>query len=96
MAASKATTFGHSRETQERRNKGEQWRPSGGGARIEVLVGRKAIVGPLKLTLAADVFNVMNSNTETVRTRQLNSATFGTLNEILSPRILRVTAGIKF
>ena len=54
------------------------------------------ITGPLKLNLAAEVFNVMNANTETVRTRQLNSAAFGTLNEILSPRILRVTAGIKF
>ena len=54
------------------------------------------IAGPLKLNLAAELFNVMNSNVETVRTRQLNSAAFGTLNEILSPRILRVTAGIKF
>ena len=54
------------------------------------------IAGPLKLNLAAEIFNVMNSNTETVRTRQLNSSAFGTLNEILSPRILRVTAGIKF
>jgi hypothetical protein len=54
------------------------------------------IAGPLKLNLAADLFNVMNANTETVRTRQLNSSAFGTLNEILSPRILRLTAGIKF
>ena len=54
------------------------------------------IAGPLKLNLAAELFNVLNNNVETVRTRQLNSAAFGRLNEILSPRILRVTAGIKF
>ncbi len=35
-------------------------------------------------------FNVMNSDTELGRTRQLNSAAFGQLNEILSPRILRI------
>ena len=54
------------------------------------------ITGPLRLNLALDLFNVMNANTETVRTRQLNSSAFGTLNEILSPRILRVTVGLKF
>ena len=54
------------------------------------------IAGPLKLNLAAELFNVLNANTETVRTRQLNASAFGTLNEILSPRIMRVTVGLKF
>ena len=54
------------------------------------------ITGPLVFNIAADLFNVMNSTTELGRTRRLNSAAFGQLNDILSPRILRITAGIKF
>jgi hypothetical protein len=38
----------------------------------------------------------MNSNTVTARTRQANASSFLTVNEILSPRILRVTASFKF
>jgi hypothetical protein len=54
------------------------------------------IAGPLMFNVALDLFNVMNSNTELGRTRQLNSAAFGQLNDILSPRIARITVGIKF
>jgi hypothetical protein len=46
--------------------------------------------------VAADLFNVMNSATELGRIRRVNSATFGQLNDILSPRILRLTASFKF
>jgi hypothetical protein len=54
------------------------------------------ITGPLVFNIAADLFNVMNSATELGRNRQLNSAAFGQLNDILSPRIARITVGIKF
>ena len=54
------------------------------------------ITGPLNFNIAADLFNVMNSNTELARERRLNAAAFGNLNEILAPRILRLTASIKF
>jgi hypothetical protein len=54
------------------------------------------LAGSLTLNLAADLFNVMNSNTVLSRTRQLNASSFGLANEILSPRILRITAGFKF
>jgi hypothetical protein len=54
------------------------------------------ITGPLNFNIAADLFNVMNSNTELARERRLNAAAFGNLNEILAPRILRVTASLKF
>ena len=54
------------------------------------------ITGPLVFNVSADLFNVMNSNTELGRTRRLNSAAFGQLNDILSPRIARITVGIKF
>jgi hypothetical protein len=54
------------------------------------------IAGPLVFNISADVFNVMNADTELGRTRRLNSAAFGQLNDILSPRIARITVGIKF
>jgi hypothetical protein len=54
------------------------------------------ISGPVSLDLAADLFNVMNSNTVLGRVRRLNSSTFNQVNDILSPRILRVTASVKF
>ena len=54
------------------------------------------IAGTARINVAADLFNVMNSATELGRTRRLNSAAFGQLNDILSPRILRLTASFKF
>ena len=51
--------------------------------------------GPFSINLAADVFNVLNTNTVLSRTRQVGTS-FGLANEILSPRILRVTASFKF
>jgi hypothetical protein len=54
------------------------------------------LTGRVGFNLAADMFNVMNSATELGRTRRLNSTAFGQLNDILSPRILRVTFGVKF
>ena len=54
------------------------------------------IAGPLGVNIAAELFNALNSNTELGRTRQLNSAAFGQVNDILSPRILRLSAKIQF
>jgi hypothetical protein len=52
--------------------------------------------GRRKLMLAADLFNVFNSNTELNRVRQANAASFNRLDEILSPRILRFGARFSF
>jgi hypothetical protein len=54
------------------------------------------IKGTARFNVAADLFNVINANTELGRVRRLNSSTFGQLNDILSPRILRLTFGVKF
>jgi hypothetical protein len=52
--------------------------------------------GRSNLLLAADLFNVFNSSTELNRIRQANSSTFNRLDEIISPRILRVGARFSF
>ena len=44
----------------------------------------------------ADLFNVMNSNTEITRERNAAATTFGVLGSNLSPRILRFGARLNF
>jgi hypothetical protein len=48
------------------------------------------------LRLALEMFNVFNSNTELNRFRQANAAAFHRLDEIMSPRILRLGAQLSF
>ncbi len=52
--------------------------------------------GDRSLTIAAELFNVLNSNTELNRQRQAQAGAFGRLDEILSPRILRIGARLSF
>jgi hypothetical protein len=48
------------------------------------------------LLLAADVFNVLNSDTVLARSRLLGTSAFGLANEVISPRIMRVGFKITF
>jgi hypothetical protein len=48
------------------------------------------------LQLIADLFNVMNANTELNRQRNITSGTFGRLTQNLSPRILRFGVRVGF
>ena len=47
-----------------------------------------------RFLLSVDMFNVLNSNTVLSQNRNLAAGAFGTINEIISPRIARL--GIKF
>ena len=48
----------------------------------------------LYLQLVADLFNVLNANTELNRQRNITNPNFGSLTQNLSPRILRF--GVRF
>jgi hypothetical protein len=48
------------------------------------------------IEVIADLFNVLNSNTELVRNRNAGSTAFNTLTQNLSPRILRFGARFSF
>ena len=50
----------------------------------------------LNILVSADAFNVLNANTVLSRTRNLGSGAYGTINEIISPRILRVGLKVQF
>ena len=53
-------------------------------------------VDRLSLQLVADLFNVMNANTELNRQRNISSVSFGQLTQNLSPRILRFGMRLTF
>jgi hypothetical protein len=63
---------------------------------LDLRLAKNFKFGRANLNIAADLFNVFNSNTELNRIRQANSSTFNRLDEILSPRILRLGARLSF
>ena len=52
--------------------------------------------GSVALVLSADVFNVFNSGTVTIREATANSDVLGRINQILNPRIVRFGARLTF
>ncbi|HEY6546587.1 MAG TPA: TonB-dependent receptor, partial [Vicinamibacteria bacterium] len=52
--------------------------------------------GNVNLQLTVDLFNVLNNDLVLVRSRQVNSDTFGQIGEIINPRILRVGVRLGF
>ena len=52
--------------------------------------------GHRRLTLAAEVFNALNANTELFRNTDASSSALNRLDEILAPRIARISARLSF
>jgi hypothetical protein len=50
----------------------------------------------VKLLLSGDLFNTLNASTTTAQSRLLGTAAFGQINEIISPRILRLGLKVQF
>jgi hypothetical protein len=63
---------------------------------LDLRLAKRLTLGKANLTLAAEMFNVFNSNTEMNRINQANSTAFGRLDEILAPRIVRFGARVTF
>lgn len=61
---------------------------------VDFRVAKTVSLQRVRIVLSGDVFNALNNDVETVRNRQVNAAAFGQLNEIISPRILRI--GLRF
>ena len=60
----------------------------------DVRVAYTVNVSPVKFLLSLDVFNMFNAGTTLSQNRNLSASAFGTINEIISPRIARL--GVKF
>jgi hypothetical protein len=63
---------------------------------LDVRLAKNFVWDKFRVTLAAEMFNVFNSNTEMNRINQANSASYGRLDEILAPRIVRFGAKVTF
>ena len=63
---------------------------------VDMRVAKTFAVQRVKFVLSGDVFNLLNSDVETVRNRQVNAGAFDQLNEIISPRILRLGLKLQF
>jgi hypothetical protein len=61
---------------------------------LDLRLAKNLRIQRVNLVLAADVFNVLNAGTVLQRNRNLGSAVFDSIAEIISPRILRI--GVKF
>ena len=64
---------------------------------FDVRIGRAfTVYGRTKIEVSGDLFNLFNNNVVLASNRRLDASAFGTTNEILSPRILRVGMRIMF
>lgn len=61
---------------------------------VDVRVAKTINLSRVKFLLSADVFNVLNAGTTLALGRNVQATDFGTINEIIAPRILRL--GVKF
>jgi hypothetical protein len=52
--------------------------------------------GSRRITIAAEVFNALNANTELYRNTDATSAALNRLDEILAPRIFRISGKLSF
>jgi len=63
---------------------------------VDLRLAKNLRFGQSNLVLSAEVFNLFNSNTEMKRVNQFNASTYGRLDEILAPRIVRFGARVTF
>jgi hypothetical protein len=63
---------------------------------FDMRLAKNVKLGPATVTLSAEGFNLLNANTVLQVNRQINTATSGRINEIMSPRILRIGARFSF
>lgn len=60
----------------------------------DVRIAYTVNLSPVKFLLSLDVFNVFNAGTTLSQNRNLSASAFGTINEIIAPRVARL--GVKF
>ena len=63
---------------------------------VDLRLAKNVKMGRATVTLSAEGFNLFNSNTTLQVNRQINTSTSLRINEIMSPRIVRVGARLSF
>jgi len=63
---------------------------------LDLRLAKNFTFGRAGAVVTADLFNVLNSNTELLRQRSVTSNQFGLLTDNLSPRILRLGVRLSY
>jgi hypothetical protein len=63
---------------------------------VDLRVAKNIRLGGAHLTVAGELFNALNANTELYRNPSATSTSFNRLDEILAPRIARLSARFTF
>jgi hypothetical protein len=63
---------------------------------LDFRLARNSKVGRLTITPSLELFNALNNDVVLSRARNANSATLGRVEEVISPRILRIGARLAF
>jgi hypothetical protein len=63
---------------------------------LDVRLAKTLRFGGSSVTLAGEIFNALNANTELYRNPSATSTSFNRLDEILAPRIARLSARFTF
>ena len=63
---------------------------------LDLRLAKTMRFGSASVTLAGEIFNAFNSNTELYRNPNASGTTFNRLDEILAPRIARLSAKFSF
>jgi hypothetical protein len=63
---------------------------------LDVRLAKTMRFGGARVTLAGEIFNALNANTELYRNPSATSTSFNSLDEILAPRIARLSARFTF
>jgi hypothetical protein len=63
---------------------------------LDFRLARNSKVGRVTITPSLELFNALNNDVVLSRARNANSATLGRVEEVISPRILRIGARLSF
>jgi hypothetical protein len=63
---------------------------------LDFRVSKNIKIQRVGILLSADLFNALNADTVLARSRLLGTSSFGNINEIISPRIMRVGLKVQF
>jgi hypothetical protein len=63
---------------------------------VDVRIAKNFDYRQLRFTVAAEIFNLLNAGTVNAQVVDMSSSTFGRIDEILSPRIVRLVGKFRF
>jgi hypothetical protein len=63
---------------------------------VDLRLARNSKIGRVTITPAVELFNALNNDLVLSKARNLGSSTFGRIEELISPRVARISARLTF